>query len=530
MNHPQPECKSKLASVILAVCMMFGIVPVGLGENTSVAQAHARRGMSLAHSQDWAGAEQELRQAVAAAPGVAIYQAQLASILGLEGKWKESLKFFEEAVELDPENINFRRETAAVQFHESEIDAAEKNLRFVLARAPADPGATLLLGLVSEARGNYEYAATLLTLEMHLALAQPDHTVALFTSLIRSKQKTDISQVIDALRSHANDPQWANATGRCAMVAAKDGNLEAAETLFALIPNGDDPDRRTAGFQLALLQYRSGQAAQAQQLLTELVDRGWVSADAETLLGNCLQSQHQDGLALEAYSRAIQLDPTQFHRYDDLISLQLDLGKTDAAILMAKRAIAVAPKNARAWVLKGNVELHMNAYKDAIESYTRAAQLDNKDPNTILLVGGVRFVAGENDAAVLEYQKGIDRFPDDPRFYIACAEVLLGANSPELESRIQALLNKAVKLAPGSAEAHYQLGQLALRQGRLPDAEKEFSSSLASEPDRSKAHYAMSLVYRRMGRPDEAAKEFAIYQDLKRGEENGTVAKSAGKP
>ena len=179
--------------------------------------------MSLAHSQDWAGAEQELRQAVAAAPGVAIYQAQLASILGLEGKWKESLKFFEEAVELDPENINFRRETAAVQFHESEIDAAEKNLRFVLARAPADPGATLLLGLVSEARGNYEYAATLLTLEMHLALAQPDHTVALFTSLIRSKQKTDISQVIDALRSHANDPQWANATGRCAMVAAKDG-------------------------------------------------------------------------------------------------------------------------------------------------------------------------------------------------------------------------------------------------------------------------------------------------------------------
>jgi cytochrome c-type biogenesis protein CcmH/NrfG len=226
------------------------------------------------------------------------------------------------------------------------------------------------------------------------------------------------------------------------------------------------------------------------------------------------------------------LDPSKIERYDDLISLQLDLGKANEAIVMAKSAIVVAPKNARAWVLKGNVELHLNAYKDAIESYTRAAQLDGSDPNTLLLIGGVRFIAGENDAAISEYQTGMERFPKDPRFYIACAEVLLGADTPELQTRAETLLQKAIKLAPGSAEAHYQLGQLALHQGRLQDAENEFSASLASEPDRSKAHYAMSLVYRRMGRPDEAAKQFAIYEDLKRGEENGTgvAATLVGKP
>jgi Tfp pilus assembly protein PilF len=88
-------------------------------------------------------------------------------------------------------------------------------------------------------------------------------------------------------------------------------------------------------------------------------------------------------------------------------------------------------------------------------------------------------------------------------------------------------LKRAIKLAPCSAEAHYQLGQLALRQGRLQDAENEFSASLTSEPERSKAHYAMSLVYRRMGRPDEAAKQFAIYQDLKREEEKRTGVAAA---
>jgi tetratricopeptide (TPR) repeat protein len=439
MNPPHPfaghAAYKSTPSVVLAVFMVLGLVPLGLvplsrAENTAVAETHARRGMAFAHSQDWPKAEQELKQAVVAAPGVAVYRAQLASILGLEGKWDDSLRNFEKAVALDPENINFRRETAAVQWRAGSINAAEKNLRFILQRVPADPGATLLLGLVAEARGNYEYAATLLSSQMGLALAQPDRTVALFTSLIRSGRKADIAKVVDALGSHSNDAQWANATGRCAMVAAKDGDLQTAEALFALIPNDDKPDRRTAGFQLAVLLYRSGQAAQAQQLLLQLLGQGWESADAESLLGNCLQSQHQDGPALQAYSRAIQLDPSKIERYDDLISLQLDVGKANDAIVMARRAIAIAPNNARAWVLKGNVELHLNAYKDAIVSYTRGAQLDSSDPNPVLLIGGVRFIAGENDAAIAEYQTGIERFPNDPRFYIACAQLLLGEDSP----------------------------------------------------------------------------------------------------
>ncbi|HEX3446381.1 MAG TPA: tetratricopeptide repeat protein, partial [Chthoniobacterales bacterium] len=171
MNYRHPSTrhaahKSRPASLVLAVAMLLGIVPANQGENTTAAEVHAKRGMSFAHSQDWAGAERELKQAVSAAPGVAIYHAQLASILGLEGKWNECQRNFERAVELDPKNISFRRETAAVQWQTGSIDAAERNLRFVLERVPADPGATLLLGLVAEARGNYKNAATLLSSQM----------------------------------------------------------------------------------------------------------------------------------------------------------------------------------------------------------------------------------------------------------------------------------------------------------------------------------------------------------------------------
>jgi Flp pilus assembly protein TadD len=97
---------------------------------------------------------------------------------------------------------------------------------------------------------------------------------------------------------------------------------------------------------------------------------------------------------------------------------------------------------------------------------------------------------------------------------------------------VKNLLQKAVKLAPQSAEAHYQLGQMAMRQGRLKDAEGELLLSLQSEPDQSKAHYALSVVYRRMGRTDEATKQFAIYESLQTPQERGTppVTTSVEKP
>jgi tetratricopeptide (TPR) repeat protein len=419
-----------------------------------------------------------------------------------------------------------------VQWQLGLLDAAEGNVRYILKSEPSDPGAILLLGLVSDSRGHYADAARLLSSQFDLAVSQPDRAVVLFHSLLESGRKTDIGRVIEALRSHATDPLWSSAISRCATMAASGNNLEAAETLFAMIPDNDSV-QRAAGLPLATRLYQNGQLAQAQELLLRLIQRGWVSADAQTLLGKCLESQHDAGRAAEAYSKAIEIDPSTVARYDDLISLQLQFGKMNDAIAWANRAVTVAPKNAKAWVLKGNVELRSNAYQQALGSYLHAANLDGSDPDTILLIGGVHFISGENEAAIAEYKVGIERFPNDPRFYVNFAEVLLGsAESLERQARAEALLQKALQLAPHSAEAHYQMGQLALRQGRLQAAENEFSASLHSEPNRSKAHYALSLVYRRMGRPNEAEKQFALYQNLKRTEEDGTraAASAAVKP
>ena len=483
----------------------------------------AANGISLARQGNLVGAEKELRAAVSEAPAVAIYRAQLGSVLGLQGKWNEALECFQKAVHLAPENLDFRRETAAVQWQMGLMPAAEGNLQYVLEKRPDDPGGLLLLGLVKERTGDYANAAQLLDSQFELVAAQPERTVALFHAAVESKQTDKTSKVVGILKGHANDKSWASAVSHCTQFAIAGGELQTAETLFSLIP-ADNSDRPATAFQLARLLYSRAQISQAKELLLQLKSERVENADLETLLGNCLESERQPEEAIAAYRGAIAADPSHIDRYEDLISLLLYQRRTGDALLVVNQVLKVAPNDSRAWVWKGNVDLHRNDYKGGMESYTRAVQLDKKNPDALFGVAGAYYVTGQTQAAMSTCKSGMSRFPDDTRFYVSYAEMLL-ASPDAIQQHAQAkeLLEKALKLTPQSAQAHYLLGQIALQEGQLKDAEEEFLRSLASDPDRSKTHFALSRVYRRMDRTDQAAKEFTLFEKLKEREEGDST-------
>lgn len=511
-----------MRAAMLPVISLLLFLETATAQSLSV-QDQARKGISFAREGNFSQAEQELRAAVNSAPANATYRAQLGSILGLEAKWKEALESFQKAVDLAPENLDFRRETAAVEWQLGLMSAAEKNLRYVLTKHPGDPRGILLLGLVKEKTGDYDKAAELLESQFELVISQPERTVALFHSVVQSRQQDKMGRIVDQLKLHANDEQWADAISRCIQVAAMGGYLETARTLFSLLPDSN-PARALAGFQLAKLLYSGSQVSEAKELLLQLAEQGVVSGDLQALLGNCFESEHQPQLALEAYQRAIQMEPSRIDHYEDLISLLLYLRRTKDTLPLVKQALTIAPNDARPWVWKGNVDLHRNSYKEAMEDYKHAALIDSSNADALYGISAAYFVTGQMDAAIRECKAGITRFPSDARFYVAYANMLLASpDAIKLEAQGEKLLQKAVKLAPQSAQAHYLLGQLAIEQGKLKEAEAELLLSVESDPDRSKAHFALAGVYRRMRRLDEAAKEFARYQELKQTEESGTT-------
>src|SRR5215469_5199065 len=494
----------------LRILLVLLIAPA-LGAQNLAVQDRANDAISLARQGKLADAEQELRVVVSEAPSVAVFRAQLGSILGLEGKWNEALQSFKKAVQLAPENVDYRRETAAVEWQMGLMSAAESNLRYVLEKHPDDPGALLLLGLVKEKTGDYAKAAQLLDSQFELVTKQPERTVALFHSLVETGQSDKTAKIVDALKGHANDQAWAAAINRCTQIAMRGEDLETAEALFPLIPVEDSDQPRT-GLQLARLLYNHAQVPRAKQLLLQLKSQGHDNADLEILLGNCLESEREPEQAIGAYRRAIAAGPARIDLYEDLISLLLYLHRKGDALQVAEQALTVAPNDSRPWVWKGNVDLARNADQDGMASYSHAVQLNNRNPDALFGVAAAYYVTGQNDA----------------RFYVSYAEMLL-ASPDAIQKRGQArdLLEKALKLAPQSAQAHYLFGQIALQEGHLKEAEEDLLRSLSSDPDRSKTHFALSRVYRRMERTDQAAKEFALYEKSKQAEESGSITSLA---
>jgi len=507
---------------ISAVLALAIVIPSLGGQNLSD-QDRTANAIALARQGKFVEAERELRLAVSAAPAVGLYRAQLGSVLGLQGKWKAALESFQKAVQLSPGNLDFRRETAAVQWQMGLLSGAETNLQYVLGKHPQDPGAILLLGLVKEKKGDYPKAAHLLDSQFDLVSSQPERTVALFHSVVESKQGDKMPKLLEALKFHAKDPSWAAALTRCTQLALKAEDLQTAATLFPLI-SASDPDRPATSVGLARLLYNSGQVSQAKELLLQLKSQGVENADLEMLLGNCFESERQPEQAIAAYRRAIDAEPSQIARYEDLVSLLLYLHRTADAEAFVKQALTLAPNDSRPWVWKGNADLRRNDYKGAMESYQHAVHLDRKNPDALFGVAAAFYVTGQNDAAMSECKMGISRFPNDSRFYVSYAEMLVASpDAMQRQAEAKDLLSKALKLAPESAQAHYLLGQIALQQGQLEEAEKYFLHSLAFDPDRSKTHFALSRVYRRMGRPEQAAKEIALYQHLKGAEDTGNT-------
>jgi tetratricopeptide (TPR) repeat protein len=514
------------------VALLFFLASSVVAQDSGEAKTHASRGIALARVKDYGPAEEELKVAIQMEPNVAIYHAQLGSVLGLQAKWDAALLEFERAVALEPQNIGFRREAAAVQWQVGSLDAAERNLGYVLKKLPNDPGATLLLGLVSEKRGDFPKAAELLNSQFELATAQPDRAVALLRADILSGQKTSLPKIIQVFESHGNDESWLDAIRRSTQIAASAGDLQTTDALFRLIPESD-PHRTEMAIQLAVVRCHHSQIEQAEGLFEALIDHGLTRADAQVLLGNCFEWLHQTERARVAYQTAIELDPSNISRYGDLMSLEFELGRNNEATALANRAISVAPNDARAWVWKGNAELLNNSYNSATASYETAARLDEHNADALLGLAAVKLLSGLSDAAIEIYKIGIQKFPGDSRFYIACAEAMrVSPQSVELAGSAEALLKKAIALEPNSAEAHYQLGQLALQQGRLTAAESEFLASLSANPNQSKVHFGLALAYRRTGRASEATKEFALFEEMKKKEdqEPTAVPTPAGKP
>ncbi len=223
----------------------------------------------------------------------------------------------------------------------------------------------------------------------------------------------------------------------------------------------------------------------AEKFVDEALSRG-ESARAHSILGELRAAAGRDEEALAEWQRAIAIAPDDLATNLDLGKYYLGKGNFDFALAHLDRAVAAAPDNPRAHHLRGiALQARGGAAEAALEEIEKARSdgryLEN-NPALGLAYGRALRDVGRYDEARAPLEAYTAKVTDDPIGF-------------------------------------FELGQLdlieadrALDAAKYAKAEQAFVRALTIDPTFADAHRSLSLTYRKQGRLDEAQSEFTLFE------------------
>ncbi len=496
------------------------------------AQAHADSGLQLARSGDLPSAEAELRQAVTLEPRNPEFLSTLGTLLAIDHKLEESTTIFRKALQLAPQDLTVRRYLAANLWQLHRYSEAKQHLQILLRQQPNNAPSRLLLGMVAENTQDYATAAKMLSSVPDEVVKQPESIAALARSYYHLGQP---EKARNTLAEFSKQAATAQGVLLGAEIADEAGDFDAAEKLLESIRlSSSDP--AAVGYRLALVQYHASRFAESQSTLQNLIDSGSQTSQIYNLLGWCHHQQKQPKQAVDSLEQAIRIAPTQESNYLDLGKILSAYGPLSAILDFAKRAAVQLPNSAKIWDFKGQIESRMSQYTDAISSYQHAIELDQSDTDGRLGLAQAQASAGLNSDAASTLDAAIKRFPKDARFKVDYAAMLVKqaeTGDPHAKVRAEEMLRSAIAIDRSLPQAHYELGDLELNEGRVTEACRQLEQAVKLAPQSSRAHFALARSYRRLKRIEEAAREMDLYQKLKdadsRSPDAGSISDEAQK-
>ena len=286
-------------------------------------------------------------------------------------------------------------------------------------------------------------------------------------------------------------------------------HLEHARTI--------DPAHYANGFDLALALLETGKLDEARAQIARMMEVK-ETAELHNLLGDVEERAGNHVAAAAPYQRAAYLDQSEEHLFDWGNNL-LPLRAFEEATQVFTAAIRRHPQSARLHVGLGIAQYARGQYEDAVKSFCQAADLAPADPRPYQFLGEMYGVAPGLGSEVTER---LARFVKaQPRnalaqFYYAMS-LWRGqppASPPADLKRVEALLRQAVTLDRKLAKGFFELGVLLSEQQRYKEAIQELQRAIKLEPDLAQAHYRLAQAYQRTGQPALAAKELEIFQQL----------------
>jgi tetratricopeptide (TPR) repeat protein len=192
------------------------------------------------------------------------------------------------------------------------------------------------------------------------------------------------------------------------------------------------------------------------------------SVDNHLLLGRLYRLNNDLQKAESELKTAVKLEPGSEEAVTTLAILYTEEGDT-AHALQVLSSVPDAGRSAKLYSALGSTYEQRKEYKNAIDAFKKAIQLDRDNLDAIRGLAENLMNDGQMDAALEQYQVIADANPEDAQTYLRIGEIYRrqGKYDQALES-----LKKADTMVPDSLEVPYNMAAVYQAQGRYEEALK----------------------------------------------------------
>ncbi|HTU88745.1 MAG TPA: tetratricopeptide repeat protein [Gemmataceae bacterium] len=219
--------------------------------------------------------------------------------------------------------------------------------------------------------------------------------------------------------------------------------------------------------------------------------------------GTLLMRQGDFDGAIDAFTRAIELDPRFASAYCNRGLARIDKGDFDGAIADSSKAIELNPKDPFPFINRANARILKGVDPDAsIADATRALELRPGIPAALLNLGMARSQKGDYDGAIAEFDKAIAILPTFKKAYGQRGQTWMQKKKwAKAESDFTRALSS---LNPAHPSIYQNRGICRMEKGNLEGALADFDAALRRGAGKVGLYYRRSQVLFLSGDPKAA--------------------------
>ncbi|WP_284451627.1 tetratricopeptide repeat protein [Methylophaga thalassica] len=233
----------------------------------------------------------------------------------------------------------------------------------------------------------------------------------------------------------------------------------------------------------------SGQLAMAEAMSKKLLKQFPNAFVLHNLYGNALAGQNKTKEAVEAFRKAIKIDPSIAEMHFNLAALLTNMNRHEEAIQSYKKAVSLKPNLVDAYYNMGIAHQALKQYPQASQNYQKAIELEPGFYEAMVNLGVVLQEQGMLIEAINTYNQAL-QIHNDAQIYFNLGTAY--KNQGKLGDAIAAY-NKALELNPNYADVHRSVGEVLRDQGRYDESVAAYKRALELNPDLPMANYSLAV-------------------------------------